>query len=536
MKKHGSKMSLNSLRGSATYMWDTSKTLGQGATSKVYRGRKKISGEEIAVKVFTSAGQMRPLDVQLREYTVMRKLKHRNIVELLAIEEEQGTYNKVIVMELSNVGSLYSILDEPKNAFGLEEEEFVLVVRNVDDCTNFLSLRDSLVLDIDDHEIVSRLDIGIYFINIYKLTDFGAARQLEHEDEQFMSLYGTEEYLHPDIYGKAVMRDVGIGAFDASVDLWSLGVTFFQTATGQLPFRPYGGRKNKKTMYEITRSKEPGVISGVQKTEGGEIEWSKELPQTCRLSSGLKTLVTPLLAGLLEMNEKKKWSFEQMFDKVDNITRKSVVFVFSATTWMSIRIYIDGDKKLSKFQDLIAEQFDIAACEQLLLFEDDLFTNVVDSLTPIRDYPTSISISNPVLVFMKHYFDQKKFPIPIMLDFPTFGTQINVGNDYQLAKFCCSIIYFYLWSVKRFHSKQFLVKESVHQYINQLHFLCSKTQTLLDACNKVSADQHKLYQVWYRLHESNMSLQQLGLDVKKNFSLLQSMKGIIEDTTVEKME
>ncbi len=30
--------------------------------------------------------------------------------------------------------------------------------------------------------------------SIYKLTDFGAARELE-DDQQFMSLYGTEEYL-----------------------------------------------------------------------------------------------------------------------------------------------------------------------------------------------------------------------------------------------------------------------------------------------------------------------------------------------------
>ena len=33
------------------------------------------------------------------------------------------------------------------------------------------------------------------FRSIYKLTDFGAAKQLDHEEEQFMSLYGTEEYL-----------------------------------------------------------------------------------------------------------------------------------------------------------------------------------------------------------------------------------------------------------------------------------------------------------------------------------------------------
>ncbi len=32
------------------------------------------------------------------------------------------------------------------------------------------------------------------YSSIYKLTDFGAARELQ-EEEQFMSLYGTEEYL-----------------------------------------------------------------------------------------------------------------------------------------------------------------------------------------------------------------------------------------------------------------------------------------------------------------------------------------------------
>jgi len=37
--------------------------------------------------------------------------------------------------------------------------------------------------------------ISCVFRSVYKLTDFGAAKQLEDEEEQFMSLYGTEEYL-----------------------------------------------------------------------------------------------------------------------------------------------------------------------------------------------------------------------------------------------------------------------------------------------------------------------------------------------------
>ncbi len=44
--------------------------------------------------------------------------------------------------------------------------------------------------------IYQLLHRSCFFVNrvLYKLTDFGAARELQDE-EQFMSLYGTEEYL-----------------------------------------------------------------------------------------------------------------------------------------------------------------------------------------------------------------------------------------------------------------------------------------------------------------------------------------------------
>ena len=36
--------------------------------------------------------------------------------------------------------------------------------------------------------------------------------------------------------------------------------------------------------YEITTLKPAGAISGMQHTEGGPVEYSDKLPQTCRLS------------------------------------------------------------------------------------------------------------------------------------------------------------------------------------------------------------------------------------------------------------
>ena len=75
---------------------------------------------------------------------------------------------------------------------------------------------------------------------VYKLTDFGAARELQ-DDQQFMSLYGTEEYLHPDMYERAVLRKTSSGkTFNAMVDLWSIGNpnknVFFQPPGGAVIF------------------------------------------------------------------------------------------------------------------------------------------------------------------------------------------------------------------------------------------------------------------------------------------------------------
>jgi len=67
------------------------------------------------------------------------------------------------------------------------------------------------------------------------------------------------------MYERAVLRKPVGKTFGATVDLWSIGVTLYHVATGNLPFRPFGGRRNKDTMFFITTKKASGVISGRKK-------------------------------------------------------------------------------------------------------------------------------------------------------------------------------------------------------------------------------------------------------------------------------
>ncbi|NXT20053.1 TBK1 kinase, partial [Syrrhaptes paradoxus] len=326
------------MQSTSNYLWLLSDILGQGATANVFRGRHKKTGDLYAVKVFNSISFLRPVDVQMREFEVLKKLNHKNIVKLFAIEEETTTRHKVLVMEFCPCGSLYTVLEEPSNAFGLPESEFLIVLRDVVAGMNHLRENGIVHRDIKPGNIMRV--IGEDGQSVYKLTDFGAARELE-DDEQFVSLYGTEEYLHPDMYERAVLRKEHQKKYGATVDLWSIGVTFYHAATGSLPFRPFEGpRRNKEVMYKIITGKPSGAISGIQKAENGPIEWSWEMPVSCSLSKGLQVLLTPVLANILEADQEKCWGFDQFFAETSDILHRIVIYIFSLQQMTLHKVYI----------------------------------------------------------------------------------------------------------------------------------------------------------------------------------------------------
>ncbi|XP_037873526.1 serine/threonine-protein kinase TBK1 isoform X2 [Bombyx mori] len=423
------------LRGSENYVWSTTSVLGKGATGAVFQGVNKNNGEPVAVKTFNQLSHMRPHDVQMREFEVLKKVKHENIVKLLAIEEEQEGRGKVIVMELCTGGSLFNILDDPENTYGLQEYEFLLVLEHL--TAGMKHLRDNNLV----HRDLKPGNIMKYInedgTTTYKLTDFGAARELQ-EEEQFVSLYGTEEYLHPDMYERAVLRKPVGKSFGATVDLWSIGVTLYHVATGQLPFRPYGGRRNKETMFYITTKKASGVISGTQTTENGPIDWARELPPHCQLSVGLRKLVTPLLAGLLEVDPHRIWTFERFFSEVQVVTSTKPVHVFYVNKATSIKVFLKLEEKYEHLQTYVCEQTSVVAESQILLYKDWLLTSEVNENTPGKSYPDT-SADEPLLLFNKNNNNVSMPAEPDPPKFPVFPNMVSVENDASQAKTACSV-------------------------------------------------------------------------------------------------
>ena len=423
------------LRGSANYVWCTTSVLGKGATGAVFQGVNKNNGEPVAVKTFNQLSHMRPPDVQMREFEVLKKVKHENIVKLLAIEEEQDGRGKVIVMELCTGGSLFNILDDPENTYGLAEGEFLLVLEHLS--AGMKHLRDNNLVhrDLKPGNIMKFIaDDGS---TVYKLTDFGAARELQ-EDQQFVSLYGTEEYLHPDMYERAVLRKPVGKTFGATVDLWSIGVTLYHVATGNLPFRPFGGRRNKETMFYITTKKASGVISGTQTSENGSIEWSRELPQNCQLSTGLKKIVTPLLAGLLEVDSQRIWSFDRFFAEVQDTLCRKAINIFNVPRASIIKVFLHPEEKIVALQSHIQDQTDISPHAQILLVDETPLTSLVEDSTPGKSYPAT-TLDKPMILFSRENNNVVVPLDPELPKFPTFANLVSVENDASQAKVACSV-------------------------------------------------------------------------------------------------
>uniref|UniRef100_A0A2C9JUE3 Protein kinase domain-containing protein n=1 Tax=Biomphalaria glabrata TaxID=6526 RepID=A0A2C9JUE3_BIOGL len=517
---------MSTIRGSASFVWDTNKMLGQGATSTVYMGRNKKTGEEVAIKVFNQQSYHRPYAVQMREFDVMKKLSHENVVKLLTIEEELPSRARVIVMEYCTHGSLYNLLDQPENSFGLSEEELLNVLKQVTAGVKHLRDNDIIHRDIKPGNILR--SVAPDGTSVYKLTDFGAARELQ-QDEEFISLYGTDEYLHPDMYERAVLRRAKGQQFGVYVDLWSLGVTFYHAATGNLPFRPYGGRRNKETMHMITAKKEHGVISGVQEQQNGPIKWERDLPPTCRLSGGLKALITSFLADLLEKDPDRTIGFDEYFNRVDDIISRRPYHVFNPFSFSLLLIYARPKDDMSQLRQLITDQTGIPGGAQLLMHEGKVLKD--ESREPVSSYIRNISSDNPIIVFNK-LPEFRGFFKPHYGSFKDVPQETNVATDYPLAKRNFACLHSAKNTVKTLLHNDMLTTKAVKMYSKYVHEKCCQLENTMDhlvrACSDVRLWKDQLFMsigmqagMFNMLTTSN--LKPNGIDLAGRVNMLQTI-------------
>ena len=269
-----------------------------------------------------------------------------------------------------------------------------------------------------------------------------------------------------------------------------------RTFVGFLPFRPYGGRKNKETMFYITTRKESGVISGVQTTDNGPVDWKRELPPSCQLSAGLKFLITPLLAGLMEVDTRKRWSYDRFFGEVQKILGRLIVYVFYVNKIQSLRVYLEQEenktKQFEKFAKLVMEQTDIPSEHQFLLHKDLNLTAIFEKgNTSHPVFPITSPDDTLILCHRENNNVSLDWDVKDLLKFPTFPALVNVENDASIAKLCCGVGYSYKRRVEKICRSVDLISVAVKTIVA---VIVSELTTLSKDVNQVQSIVHAVAQ------------------------------------------
>ena len=176
------------------------------------------------------------------------------------------------------------------------------------------------------------------------------------------------------------------------------------------------------TVSELPAKSTSYYFSGVQTSESGPIQWSRELPNNCLLSAGIKKHITPLLAGLLEVNPQRMWTFEKFFSEVTKILSKKKLHIFYMTKLTEHRIYLDKEENSEHFQLLLAQQCDVSPEHQILIFDKMLIDHYVDDKTPGTSFPETAR-SNPIILFSK---ENNNVSLGIDKELPPFPTLPNL--------------------------------------------------------------------------------------------------------------
>jgi serine/threonine-protein kinase len=198
------------------------KELGSGAMGTVYRGRYTKTGQVMAIKVM-SAGigstNAAAADRFEREITILKQLKHANIVRFYGAGKQQGC--RYFAMEYIEGESLDKVMARRGR---MTWEEVVALGQQL--CAALQHAHEQGII----HRDLKPSNIMVLSDGTLKLTDFGIAKDTDLEGlTQTNCTVGTASYMSPE-------QCKGERNLTNRSDLYSLGVLFYELLTGRKPF------------------------------------------------------------------------------------------------------------------------------------------------------------------------------------------------------------------------------------------------------------------------------------------------------------
>lgn len=216
------------------------RTIGKGHFAKVKEVTHNESHESFAAKILDKTLADNDIEDLVREFQMLRALRHPNIIRLFAAYESPRKL--YLVTELSTGGELMKRLGNDSSVYS--EYQVQSHVVTILEAIEYMHSKHCVHRDLKPENVLlsdSTCDAQI------KIVDLGLSRIFE-EHKMMRTICGTHKYLAPEL----VQTDRGqLQGYDKAIDMWGVGLLTFIMLFG---FNPFARDSQRETHNAILKA------------------------------------------------------------------------------------------------------------------------------------------------------------------------------------------------------------------------------------------------------------------------------------------